>query len=157
MFEWTDAAIAELRKCVDFGWSAKRVALHIGEHFDGSPSRNAIIGKALRLKLQWQNAPGPRLPSQQRQRTPRKPKPNWSPRGHQAPQPPTHVFTGDPAEIPERQRRTILTLGNEHCRYPYGDVGRPDFFFCGAPEADCGAGRAYCSAHSRLAYQRRTA
>ena len=33
--------------------------------------------------------------------------------------------------IPIGQRRTLLELTEETCRWPIGDPGRPDFFFCG--------------------------
>ena len=61
----------------------------------------------------------------------------------------------DPAEIPASQRRTIYTLAEADCRWPYGDPGTSDFFFCGSPQADgvdfCGP---YCAKHMRMAVQR---
>lgn len=146
-FDWTDEAVAELCKCAADKMSAGQTAVHLGERFEGYPSRNAIIGKALRLKLEWHNRPfGKSAGPSRRQRQ------KWN-RNTGVSLPPTPIVTGDPAEIPEHQRKSILTLDNEHCRYPYGDPGQPDFFFCGAPEANCAGGIPYCFGHSRLAYQ----
>lgn len=55
------------------------------------------------------------------------------------------------ADIPVEQRKTLLELENHHCRFPYGDVGEPGFFFCGAA-ADVSAGRPYCEFHFRLCH-----
>jgi GcrA cell cycle regulator len=52
--------------------------------------------------------------------------------------------------IPIGQRRTILELTEETCRWPIGDPGSADFFFCGGPT---GTGLPYCGYHSRVAYQ----
>ena len=53
--------------------------------------------------------------------------------------------------IPIEQRKSLLELGNEHCRWPCGDPAKPDFFFCGAVEADFTQGRPYCRYHSFIA------
>jgi GcrA cell cycle regulator len=55
------------------------------------------------------------------------------------------------ADIPLAQRRTLLTLENQHCRWPVGEVGEPDFFFCGHPSADVLDGRPYCAWHAMRA------
>jgi GcrA cell cycle regulator len=52
--------------------------------------------------------------------------------------------------IPLGQRRTILELTEETCRWPIGDPGSTDFFFCGG---QAGTGAPYCTYHSRVAYQ----
>lgn len=52
------------------------------------------------------------------------------------------------ADIPLEQRKQLLDLNSNDCRWPYGDPGKPDFFFCGAP-ADC---QPYCRMHTRVAY-----
>jgi GcrA cell cycle regulator len=57
---------------------------------------------------------------------------------------------GRDARIPLAQRRSLLELDSETCRWPVHDPAGPDFFFCGAQSA---AGRPYCAAHCRRAYR----
>lgn len=52
--------------------------------------------------------------------------------------------------IPIGQRRTLLELNEETCRWPIGDPAGADFFFCGGKPI---AGLPYCGYHSRVAYQ----
>lgn len=46
-------------------------------------------------------------------------------------------------------RKTLLELSAGDCRWPCGEPGAADFFFCGAPQSD---GRSYCAAHCDIAY-----
>ena len=52
--------------------------------------------------------------------------------------------------IPIGQRRTLLELNEDTCRWPIGDPGSTDFFFCGGQAL---TSLPYCSYHSRVAYQ----
>jgi GcrA cell cycle regulator len=52
--------------------------------------------------------------------------------------------------VPMGQRRTLLELTEETCRWPIGDPGQADFFFCGGRTI---SSLPYCSYHSRVAYQ----
>ena len=52
--------------------------------------------------------------------------------------------------IPIGQRRTLLQLNENTCRWPIGDPATPDFFFCGGKPL---ASLPYCHHHSRVAYQ----
>jgi GcrA cell cycle regulator len=52
--------------------------------------------------------------------------------------------------IPMGQRRTILELTEDTCRWPIGDPGSVDFFFCGGNTLNT---LPYCAYHSRVAYQ----
>ena len=52
--------------------------------------------------------------------------------------------------IPIGQRRTLLELTEETCRWPIGDPGSADFFFCGGQSL---TSLPYCGYHSRVAYQ----
>ena len=52
--------------------------------------------------------------------------------------------------IPMGQRRTILELTEDTCRWPIGDPGTSDFYFCGG---NASSGLPYCAFHSRVAYQ----
>lgn len=51
--------------------------------------------------------------------------------------------------IPLGQRCTLLELDSEKCHFPIGEVGAPDFFFCGG-KTD---GAVYCRYHARVCYQ----
>jgi GcrA cell cycle regulator len=56
---------------------------------------------------------------------------------------------GIDADIARAQRRTLLDLDSHTCRWPVGDPGSCDFFFCGAPPR---SGRPYCAEHCARAY-----
>ena len=53
------------------------------------------------------------------------------------------------APVPQRQRRTVETLEDHHCRWPIGDPQHADFHFCGAKKL---TGLPYCECHARRAY-----
>jgi hypothetical protein len=63
---------------------------------------------------------------------------------------PRHNQTETPPNIPQGQRRTLEQLKTHHCRWPVGDPGAPDFFFCGAKRIEP---LAYCEGHCRMAYR----
>ena len=52
--------------------------------------------------------------------------------------------------IPIGQRCTLLELNEGKCRWPIGDPGSTEFFFCGGKPLES---LPYCGYHSRLAYQ----
>lgn len=52
----------------------------------------------------------------------------------------------------KRKTCALDDLTNDTCRWPIGDPLADNFHFCGA-QADLAAGRSYCAAHHRLAYQ----
>lgn len=93
----------------------------IAEMLGGGLTRNAVAGKTDRMALP---ARGPRscAPSVPR------------PRAHEP----------DPAN-----RVAFAELHAQHCRFPYGDPGHPDFLFCGSPKQR----GPYCEHHARIAYQ----
>lgn len=53
---------------------------------------------------------------------------------------------------PQRYGISLLELANETCRFPIGEPGTRNFFFCGDPSADLEGGRPYCACHARRAY-----
>jgi GcrA cell cycle regulator len=148
---WTDERVELLKKLWSDGLSASQIAAELG-----GITRNAVIGKVHRLGLSGRA------------------KSNASPRPRK-PRSATHMLRiGRPAIrgntalahaydyeleaepelieniIPIGQRRTILELNEQTCRWPVGDPGSSDFFFCGGNTL---AGLPYCAYHSRVAYQ----
>jgi len=128
---WTDERVETLKKLWAEGLSASQIAAALG-----GVTRNAVIGKVHRLGLSGRaKAPSSAAPR------PRKP------RVH------SHMLRVSRPSIrgnPLGQRRTLLELTEETCRWPIGDPGQPDFFFCGGQTI---TGLPYCAYHSRVAYQ----
>ena len=150
---WTDERVETLRKLWTEGLSASRIAAELG-----GITRNAVIGKVHRLGLSGRAksptaaAPRPRKVRPHSQ-APRIARPSM--RGNtalaQAYEPevePEPEFIDN--VIPLGQRRSLLELNEDTCRWPIGDPGSPDFFFCGGRAV---TGLPYCSHHSRVAYQ----
>lgn len=152
---WTDERVELLKKLWAEGLSASQIAAELG-----SITRNAVIGKVHRLGLSGRaktvSAPAPR---------PRKPRPATETR----PRPMVHgntalapvfqpVVEAEPEELPDpianvipmADRCTILDLTEFTCRWPVGDPGKPDFFYCGSHTK---IGLPYCAYHARIAYQ----
>ncbi len=149
---WTDERVELLKKLWADGLSASQIAAELG-----SITRNAVIGKVHRLGLSGRAkspssaSPRPRKPRAHPMLRVSRP----SMRGNTAL---AHAFEYDldpepdlvDNVIPIGQRRTILELTEETCRWPIGDPGTTDFFFCGGQTA---TGLPYCGFHSRVAYQ----
>lgn len=145
---WTDERVELLKKLWADGLSASQIAAELG-----GITRNAVIGKVHRLGLSGRA----KSPSSASPR-PRKTRPSGmlrvsrpAMRGNTAlaydyePEPEPELI-----EIPVEQRKTLLQLNERTCRWPIGDPGSADFFFCGGEAAN---ELPYCSYHSRVAYQ----
>jgi GcrA cell cycle regulator len=149
---WTDERVELLKKLWAEGRSASQIANELG-----SVTRNAVIGKVHRLGLSGRaKSPSSSVP---RQRKPRahshmmRVRPTM--RGNTA-----LAYAHDyevEAEvelieniIPIGQRCSLLELSDDKCRWPIGDPGAADFFFCGGKPIE---GAPYCGYHSRVAYQ----
>lgn len=150
---WTPDRILLLTNLNTQGLSASQMGEKLGT------SRNAVIGKLLRLGIPMTNALGVRLPNgtgrdkvrarakrQQQQASVVK---RIKAKVTRPPEPPPIVADGD---IPLSQRRTLLELEPHHCRWPCGDPGEPGFYFCGASKD---GERVYCAAHHARAIQTR--
>ena len=122
---WTEAQIADLKRL----WTSGHSTSHIGTVL--KVSKNAIIGKAHRLKL-------PPRPSPIRHSLePKKPQPATVPK-----------------QVRKIQRRLIFEprpsrSGAPSCLWPIGDPGKVDFHFCGGTTVP---GRPYCPEHCARAY-----
>ena len=148
---WTDERVETLKKLWGDGLSASQIANELG-----SATRNAVLGKVNRLGLSGRaNSPRPGRPARQRK-----------PRAHSHMMRVRPQMRGNTALayqhdlevepdmieniIPMGQRCTLLELSEDKCRWPIGDPGSTEFFFCGGKPTE---GAPYCSFHSRLAYQ----
>jgi GcrA cell cycle regulator len=148
---WSDDRVEQLKTLWTEGLSASQIARALG-----GVTRNAVIGKVHRLGLSGRakststGAPRPRkarAPSMLRIG-------RVAIRGNTAL---AHAYEIEEAEpelleniIPIGQRRTLLELNEQTCRWPIGDPGGGDFFFCGGNAV---TGLPYCAFHSRVAYQ----
>ncbi len=150
---WTDERVELLKKLWADGLSASQIAAELG-----GITRNAVIGKVHRLGLSGRaKSPSSSAPRQRKPRAPshlmRVSRPAM--RGNTAL---AHAYDYDVDSEPEvieniipiGQRRTLLELNEETCRWPIGDPATSDFFFCGGKPIP---GVPYCNYHSRVAYQ----
>ena len=151
---WTDERVELLKKLWADGLSASQIAAELG-----GITRNAVIGKVHRLGLSGRtkapsaSAPRPRKPRTTHMLRVSRP----VVRGNTAL---AHSYAYDfeveteqsPVEnvIPMGQRRTLLELNEQTCRWPIGDPATLDFYFCGGHAL---GPLPYCAYHSRLAYQ----
>jgi GcrA cell cycle regulator len=138
---WTDERVELLKKLWTDGLSASQIAAELG-----GITRNAVIGKVHRLGLSGRakspssTAPRPRKPraSGHMMRLARP-----AMRGNTALAPMYETDVDSEPELIEN----IIPIGQ---RWPIGDPGTAEFFFCGGAPLD---GAPYCGYHSRVAYQ----
>ncbi len=129
---WTAAEKATLRELWDKGWSGGRIAQELKRF-----TRSAVIGKVHRMRL-------PKRVDVQKVRAERTPRKKTDPpQGFKKPKK-IHPGTIVDREIPLEQRKNLFQLDRGHCKWPVGDPGEPDFFFCGAPRTK---GSPYCGPH----------
>jgi GcrA cell cycle regulator len=122
---WTEERVALLRQLWGEGKTAAEIARELGEGI----TRNAVIGKAHRLKLSNRVSP-----IQQND----------------------NVKKAEPKEkLPAVNKKPsggvrLADLKERMCRWPVGDPRDQDFHFCGE---NCIPGLPYCAEHSKVAYQ----
>jgi GcrA cell cycle regulator len=146
----TDEKIAALKELWADSGSARMIAAELHNRFGGLPSRNMVIGQARRLGLgNWSKRrvpsevqkpkPKPRV----KRRAPFKPAASWPA--------PTEPLPSQPFAdgVPLTSRCSLMELTSRTCRFPFGDVGEPGFFFCGVVPVDSFP---YCAEHCRVAY-----
>jgi GcrA cell cycle regulator len=148
---WTDERVELLKKLWSDGLSASQIAAELG-----GITRNAVIGKVHRLGLSGRaKSASSTAPRPRKARSPMMRIGRASIRGNTAL---AHAYEMDAEAAPELidnvipigQRRTILELTEQTCRWPVGDPGSSEFFFCGGNTI---GGLPYCAYHSRVAYQ----
>ena len=154
---WSDTAVSALRQLWADGKSASQCADALAQHHRFFVSRNAVMGKARRLNLDRRKDTKPRhgyVRENNGERVIVRPgrKASYGRQVQVVKDRPLPRSRASAADIPLDQRRTLLELENHHCRFPFGDVGQPGFFFCAAPEADIVNGRPYCAFHERVTH-----
>lgn len=161
---WTDERVAILKKMWGDGKTAAEIAKELGE----GVTRNAVIGKAHRLKLSGRASPiqatkkTVKVAKEQGNSKPRarakvadtadklKPKP--------APKRTTSSVSSPSKQEVEAiknkgKRLPLSELTERMCRWPIGDPEDEDFGFCGCKTE---VGLPYCQEHGQIAYQTTT-
>lgn len=145
---WTDERVTLLRKLWVEGKTAKEIAQLLG----GGVTRNAVIGKAHRLKLSNRISP-----IQQNEKVKIRQKPadktvlksrKVIPLDLQQPRP-SSILAAMPAPNAPKGGLKMVDLREHHCRWPHGDPRDADFHFCGGLAV---AALPYCEHHCRAAY-----
>lgn len=132
---WTDDRVALLKKLWGEGKTAAEIAKELG-----GVTRNAVIGKAHRLKLSNRVSPI--------QQNNKKPAP--------APKVQPQLIERKVQKSPVQDNRKGIPLTDlkaNECRWPLGDPREEHFGFCGHRQI---AGLPYCGEHAKMAYQAAT-
>ena len=139
---WTIEQIDLLKRLWNEGLTAAAIAARLG-----GLSRSAVLGKVHRLRLRTDKATAPSVVKAKfagergAETTPARRR-----RGGKRGKHPQAA----PAAV--SQHKTLFELTNKTCRWPHGQPGTSNFFFCGAPEADLEQGIPYCAQHMQRAY-----
>jgi GcrA cell cycle regulator len=144
-FAWNEMTISFLRYLWDDGGSCSQIAAIMGT------SKNAIIGKAHRLKLPMRKTGTPRS---ERTMEMAKDKATKSPVTMRvaAVAPLPHVLIPVclvPASF-EPNPCTITELSRYRCKWPEGNPASPDFHYCGAAKEP--SDKPYCTHHAKIAF-----
>jgi GcrA cell cycle regulator len=145
--EWTEETIETLRALWKEGHSTAEIGRRLGV------TKNAVVGKAHRLKLSSRPSPirRDRLPGELRRRSASRPRPSM------AGERPTSREQGPSAPKPLPVLRSIPTIPTPSygrvcpCCWPIGEPGTKTFHFC---DVDTLPGKPYCAEHAQIAYVR---
>ena len=132
---WTKERNEKLRELWKTGLSCSKIAAKMG-----GITRNAVIGKAHRLGLESRPSPVTFSDGSDRTMRRRVTKAHKEINTVVAP-----LFDDEPAPT---RRATPVMIGSSTatCQWPHGDVGEPNFSFCGEMSV---TGRPYCAAHHK--------
>ncbi|HEX6981099.1 MAG TPA: GcrA family cell cycle regulator [Alphaproteobacteria bacterium] len=131
--DWTSEQINQLTRLWHEGLSTAEIGKRLGI------SKNAVVGKAHRLRLAARPSPIKRVGS--RQSPAPRPAAQHRPQSMAAP-----ARTPSPAPQPAPR---VVELSTQTCRWPIGHPGDPGFHFCTERAIQ---GKPYCIEHSAVAY-----
>ena len=145
---WTDDRIDQLRKL----WNQRLSASAIGRQL--GVSKNAVVGKAHRLKLPARPSPirkGARPPVRRHHARPSPSLAELTERVVEAPIAPPPLMERPAAAPPTGpgQPTRRVARGIKACLWPIGDPGDSSFHFCGSEVVP---GKSYCTEHCQRAY-----
>lgn len=128
---WTDERVTLLKQLWGEGKTAAEIAKVLGDGI----TRNAVIGKAHRLKLSSRLSPIQQNTSKKVKTEPAAPR-----------------LVKPAVRLPEFRGKGVkmVDLDARSCRWPNGDPQEENFNFCGCEAIP---GLPYCAEHSRVAYQ----
>lgn len=127
---WTEDRVAILEKL----WGEGKTAAEIAKELGDGVTRNAVIGKAHRLKLSSRLSP-----IQQNTKKVKK-----------EARPPVERRSSRKIPIILGKQLKLEDLREKMCRWPNGHPEDADFSFCGCDSLE---GTPYCAAHAEIAYQ----
>lgn len=130
---WTEERVDELSKLWASGYSASAIGRMLGV------SKNAVVGKAHRMRLESRPSP-----IRRDQRTParrRVPMPGQSL--------PLRPIIAPPPPPPPPRWTVQRKADGPSCLWPIGDPSESEFHFCGAQAVE---GKPYCPDHCARAY-----
>ena len=131
---WTDERVNLLKQL----WGEGKTAAEIAKVLGDGVTRNAVIGKAHRLKLSSRASPIQQNKKSVKTTTADRPRPL-----RKEPVVKNINFKGKEVSLAE--------LGPRDCRWPNGDPSdKENFSFCGHK---CAEGLPYCEEHAKIAYQ----
>lgn len=137
---WTEERVELLKKLWDEGKTAAQIAETLG-----GVTRNAVIGKAHRLKLSGRASP---IKTSKKVKTNTVAKSGQKIAGQVGRRiKPAPEFVD---KAPSGDGVSLLELRERNCRWPLGDPQHDDFKFCGCASLP---GIPYCAEHAAIAYQ----
>lgn len=149
---WTDDRVSLLTKLWGEGHTAAEIAKQLG-----GVTRNAVIGKAHRLKLSNRVSPiqqNSKTPKAANKNEPRATVPRKVSKAAPVKKAPKVVQYVEKTPIEQRDDLySLMDLKPRMCRWPCGDPREENFGFCGEASMP---GLPYCAEHAKLAYQAAT-
>ena len=148
---WTDERVELLKKLWQDGLSASQIAAELG-----GVTRNAVIGKVHRLGLSGRGQPTSSIKRQRRTHTSGVRRMRTMTVGNLALKQSVDALPDAVLQprrnvvVPIPKRISILQLTESTCKWPIGDPGQEDFYFCGHDSLES---RPYCEYHAGVAYQ----
>ena len=154
---WTEERVSLLRKLWGEGHTAAEIAKQLG-----GVTRNAVIGKAHRLKLSNRVSPIQQNKKPANKNIERKTVKKTAHIGIVSSRSNTSISSST-GQTPQRtsgadindneELYSLMDLKPRMCRWPYGDPKHEDFGFCGDSAMP---GLPYCEKHAKMAYQAST-